>query len=350
MTAITAAASEPIGLEKDRLLYLDGWRGWAVSLVLLGHFAPVPGINLGTLGVELFFVLSGRLMAEILFIKKMPLRTFFPRRINRVYPALFVFVVAIAIVSQFFSWQIGAKPIAAALTFTTNYAPVIPGMYRHGFTDHLWSLSVEEHSYVVLAGVVIAGRLWKLKPLPIILAVTAVGFAGGILSMNVFGLDYFQTYWRTDVHIASIFVAAGVHMWINERRLTLPAWVAPVCLALGFVFSMRIFPATVTYTVGTTLFAISVCSLGSTWRWARAAFDNPVLIMVGVYSYSIYLWQQPFYKLHELGQVAPWVGLLLSIGIGWLSYKLIENPSRSFLNGLAARRIYIAPDVKSSKV
>ncbi|MER9742940.1 acyltransferase family protein [Mesorhizobium sp. M0187] len=59
---------------RARLAYLDGWRGLSIALVLIGHFFPVPGINLGVLGVEFFFVLSGRLMGEILFIERFPLK------------------------------------------------------------------------------------------------------------------------------------------------------------------------------------------------------------------------------------------------------------------------------------
>ena len=55
------------------------------------HFAPLPGINFGRMGVELFFVLSGRLMAEILFVRRFPIPAFFRRRIARVWPALFLF-------------------------------------------------------------------------------------------------------------------------------------------------------------------------------------------------------------------------------------------------------------------
>jgi hypothetical protein len=47
--------------------YLDGWRRLAICFLLLGHFFPVPGINFGTAGVNLFFVLSGFLTARILF-------------------------------------------------------------------------------------------------------------------------------------------------------------------------------------------------------------------------------------------------------------------------------------------
>jgi peptidoglycan/LPS O-acetylase OafA/YrhL len=76
-----------------RLSALDGWRGLAILGVLFDHFVTKSGINLGRFGVELFFVLSGRLMAEILFVQKMPLNVFFLRRFSRVYPALFVFVL-----------------------------------------------------------------------------------------------------------------------------------------------------------------------------------------------------------------------------------------------------------------
>ena len=79
---------------RQHLDYLDGWRGLAVSLVLLGHFGlddVLPGTSV--LGVDFFFVLSGRLMAEILFVQRSPLPTFFFRRFSRIYPGLLVFVL-----------------------------------------------------------------------------------------------------------------------------------------------------------------------------------------------------------------------------------------------------------------
>ena len=66
--------------------YLDGWRGLAVAFLLLGHFFPVDGINFGTVGVHLFFVLSGLLMTRILFVQKVPLALFYQRRIARIFP------------------------------------------------------------------------------------------------------------------------------------------------------------------------------------------------------------------------------------------------------------------------
>ena len=58
--------------ELKRIAYLDGWRGLAIGLVLIDHFSPVCGIALGRMGVDVFFVLSGMFMANILFVKRVP--------------------------------------------------------------------------------------------------------------------------------------------------------------------------------------------------------------------------------------------------------------------------------------
>ena len=71
--------------------YLDGWRGLAIGILLIGHFFPVPGINLGAVGVNLFFVLSGWLMARLLFVQQVSSASFYRRRISRIFPAHFFF-------------------------------------------------------------------------------------------------------------------------------------------------------------------------------------------------------------------------------------------------------------------
>ena len=76
-----------------RSLLLDNWRGWAIIFVLLGHFTSLPGVNFGRFGVDLFFVLSGRLMADLLFLKRIELPTFFYRRFSRVLPVSLLFVL-----------------------------------------------------------------------------------------------------------------------------------------------------------------------------------------------------------------------------------------------------------------
>lgn len=332
MVDLSAAAAVPQAREQERLIYLDGWRGCAVALVLIGHFTPIPGIRLGPLGVELFFVLSGRLMAEILFIQKTPLKTFFPRRINRVYPALLVFVLVTAAVSQFSDMRVGPKAVATSLLFISNYNLWVPGLYQHAFVDHLWSLCVEEHSYVVLALVVLAGRAFGVRPLPTLIMITVLGFINGILSMSVFGLNYYETYWRTDVHIASITAGAAIHLWLSRGSIDAPGWLAPLMLFLGICFNFSIFHTTVNYTIGTLCLAVSVCTLGQSVQWFCRMFDNRVAVVLGIYSYSLYLWQQPFYKMHRADDLSLVAGLAITFALAALSFHFVERPARSYLN------------------
>lgn len=331
----------------DRLLYLDGWRGWAVTLVIMGHFTPIPGINMGTLGVEMFFVLSGRLMAEILFISQVPLRNFFPRRINRVYPALLVFVLAVFAATQFSEWRVGPKAVLAALTFTSNYSLWIPGLYQHGFFDHLWSLCVEEHSYVILALLVVAARTFGLWPLSAMLIISLIGFINSILSMSVFGLSYFETYWRTDVHISSITISAALHLWISREKFYVPSWIPPTALVMGFLLSTEAFPSPLTYSIGTIFFAMSVCTVDRASALFCKAFTNKTIIVFGLYSYSIYLWQQPFYQMHHVGQISLVTGLALTAVFSSISFHLVENPARKFLNNrLSPSNIFLPVPAK----
>jgi peptidoglycan/LPS O-acetylase OafA/YrhL len=170
-----------VGDETRRhLAFLDGWRGLAILLVLVGHFwldAIVPGVSV--LGVTLFFVLSGRLMAEILFEQNVPLPSFFARRLSRVYPGLLFFVLAVTLIFAGTGYRHGIVAVVSALTFTLNYAMI----YGHpaALIDHLWSLCVEEHGYVLLALLALLMRARKWDASSSILALGLLALANGLV-------------------------------------------------------------------------------------------------------------------------------------------------------------------------
>ena len=86
---------------ENRNPLLDGWRGIAILLVLQAHFLPINYIHTGRFGVDVFFVLSGLLMSNILFVKRTPLKIFYVRRISRIFPVFFVFVITVYLFSYF---------------------------------------------------------------------------------------------------------------------------------------------------------------------------------------------------------------------------------------------------------
>ena len=317
---------------RTRLAYLDGWRGLSIALVLIGHFFPVPGINLGVLGVEFFFVLSGRLMAEILFIERYPLKKFFKRRFSRIYPALLVFVIVamIALSGTFiaFKW----KAALTALTFTYNYAGILAT--RAGALDHIWSLCVEEHAYIILA-LISALVSSRNRVVPLLVTLALLAMANGAISYWIFDLDYETTYWRTDVHIASILLSASICLLKAEGRLpavfrgthvALAATVGAVVLFLDPV------PTPIHYLLAVPLLALAVNALDFNTGYLTGLLSSSPMTMLGLWSYSLYLWQQPFYKfVYEQGS-NPWPMLAGVFACALCSYYVVERPAREWLN------------------
>lgn len=319
-------------MKAKHLDYLDGWRGAAILLVLLGHFFPVPHINIGRLGVELFFVLSGRLMGDILFVQNKPLTEFYWRRLSRVYPALLFFVIACMLVLPsnsilFPSWG----SAAAALSLTINYLSVV-GLGA-GVFDHIWSLSVEEHSYILLGLLAAAGAGVRRRISAVLLIIAALYVANGVYRTLFLGLGYYEVYWRSDVRGVGIVMACSLYVWRIKRPWHwehVGAKHVIVAMLLGVAFSVDKVPDPVKYSVGTLLFAYAVVFLDRVSWPILMILRTGMLRAIGVASFSIYLWQQPFYKFSHLF-VGP-IGLMLSLIVGFLSYYWIESPSRHWLN------------------
>jgi peptidoglycan/LPS O-acetylase OafA/YrhL len=327
--------------DAGRVLYLDGWRGISLLCVLIGHFVGLRELKIGPLGVDLFFVLSGRLMAEILFVERFPLKRFYARRFSRIFPAMLAFVLIIFVVLLKSPLMFKPPFLATALTFTYNYVAAI-GHHRADALDHLWSLCVEEHAYVLLGLIALLSRVRRIPVALIIGGLAVASMLDGVVS-SLLGQDWFDAYWRTDTHVASVLVAAA--LYLATRRMggleasTVAPWLSPLCLAMGAAFFGAAFSYRLSYTAGTTLLAVAVCTLDVAPAWMRALLSNRVLTWIGVLSYSIYLWQQPFYAATALEP--PSLGRTLAllagaIAAGAASFYLLEQPARQFLNRVLA--------------
>lgn len=320
--------------------YLDGWRGIAVIVVIVGHFWLddfKPGLS--TFGVDLFFVLSGRLMAEILFVKRAELPTFFFRRFSRIYPALFAFVIMTTVAFQ--GTEISHGPVAAllALTFTINYAMI----YTHpvALLDHLWSLCVEEHAYILLAGVAFLSRR-KLFPVgALIIALGTAAMLNGIIRTQL-GASVLETHFRSDVSVAGIFIAGG--LWLLLRKRQVAWWASPLALLIAVV--AKAMPSQIlSFGLSTTMLAVAITTIDSAAPAFRKILSSKVLTYAGLWSYSLYLWQQPFYKLYREGAAPTALLLLAALLAALASFYLVEKPSRRALNSFYQnRRTKLAAD------
>ena len=197
-------------LKSERIQILDGWRGVAVLMVLFGHFVPLPGSEIARLGVELFFVLSGRLMAQILIVKKAALPRFFWRRLSRIFPALIVFVLVVMLLSTFGRFAPSPLEFFSVLTMWSNY--LFTFAPREPVFGHTWSLAIEEHSYIALGLIAfLTARKVKLS-LIFAAAVIIIGFSRGIWLSFSSELGFYEIYWRTDVRAASLFCVFFVYL------------------------------------------------------------------------------------------------------------------------------------------
>lgn len=325
--------------------YLDGWRGVAILLVLLGYFGPGRFWYTGRLGVALFFVLSGLFMGRLLFIRKVPLGTFFVRRFSRILPAMAVYVATMWFYASYIQpvpFRATLNEVLIILSFSSTY--LLSVWELKWPVGQLWSLNVEEHSYVYLAvgALVIAKTCGRLS---------AKAFLGGsTLLVLIATALYMGEIWsvegspwriRTEVASLGLIASAAACVWLarsDQRAGSAPgaAWL-PMTAIIVAVLSF------VPFNTHSWNFSIIAAPLLAAYAVNRAddfpllvkrLLSLPVLRWFGTCSFSIYLWQGPFYSVTKDFGAPKAICLLLGIFAGALSYYVIENPARKHLNGL----------------
>lgn len=314
-----------------RYAYLDGWRGLSILAVLIGHFMSIHGFNAGRFGVEMFFVLSGRLMAEILFIKHTPLPSFFKRRISRVWPALFVFIIAMWLIfgRTENDLHVGYQSVLSTLTFTYNYYSIY--VEHSPVLDHIWSLCIEEHTYILLAFVAFLSRKYRFDPIKPLIALCLLFLANGALLTFSQHLDYYNVYWRSDTRSASILIGVIIFLAFTQSGKKVNALTSVTLFGLAVALNMNPVPDPIKYSLGTVCVAIAICTIKELPDYLMKFLCHPLLTRVGLISFSLYLWQQPFYKMIHVGYSKVAL-LVLAMMIATLSYHFIEVPVRKYLN------------------
>jgi peptidoglycan/LPS O-acetylase OafA/YrhL len=318
----------------ERIDYLDGWRGLAIAFVLLGHFMPIHGFFPGRLGVDVFFVLSGLLMANLLFVKRTPLATFYERRISRVVPAFILFLITMYSIAYYGGKEIDPLEMLSTVTFFRTYYPLAPNIWSELTvpTGHLWSLNIEEHSYVFMSILTLFVFFRKRAGV----ALLCVGLAAIFITCcyathKAVAPDLF--YIRTECAIACLMISAGYSL-VKDRFTRFVTPVMPVVsLALAVCCYCKWFPVNGAPTLfAPFLLSFTVNHLSEAWKPLTRALCYQPLRLLGLSSYSIYLWQQPFYLSAKRGGMYPAVALVLTIIVGKASFYFLENPARRWLN------------------
>jgi peptidoglycan/LPS O-acetylase OafA/YrhL len=132
---------------------------------------------------------------------------------------------------------------------------------------------------------------------------------------------------RTECAATTILISA----WYRRvsHRVRIKPWMPALVLGLAVASYLQLFPKELRAILAPFMLAFAVNHIGAASAWLVAIFRNVALRYIGLWSYSIYLWQQPFHEAEGLSSV---VAFSLAIVTGVASYYLYETPIRNWLN------------------
>jgi peptidoglycan/LPS O-acetylase OafA/YrhL len=353
-------------MNQGHLPALDGLRGIAILGVLLFHAGHLGG---GFLGVDLFFALSGYLITDLLLREvrvsgTVSLTAFWGRRARRLLPALAVLLVAVTLLT----WALGDAdlwrsalsdgPWVQANLVNWHLLGESAG-YWEGFGagrvfGHLWSIAVEEQFYLVWPVVVLlvarrAGRARQARRIEswvagIAVLVSVVSLA--LMLLLVDPADTTRVYTGTDTRAFSLMLGAllatgparrAVERLVGRRAGAVLVLLVAALAALWWVADGEASPwlyqggLFAHSLIAALVVVLCVQAPGSTV--ARALGVRP-LRMLGLVSYSLYLWHWPVFLLlseERLG-LTGWsrtaIIVAVSTALAALSTVLVENPVR----------------------
>jgi peptidoglycan/LPS O-acetylase OafA/YrhL len=335
---------------------LEGLRGFAAVLVVLAHTLPDQGGF--TVGVDIFFVLSGALITRLVVDElsrtgTASLRRFYIRRAFRLFPALFLFLVAVLVWTQFLCPAIGVASVHGtvlnSLLYVENWHIIaVANAANPAFpadpASQAWSLSVEEQFYVFWPILLIATWKWKGQR-----AALAVAAAGLILSLTeIYGLAWFGTtyarvYFGSDTRAAELLAGCCITLLAQCGWLPrVPRFAAGAALLAIVAVAALQLPLVYQVYAMVVLGSILVAGLTQHALWP---LDTTVARWLGSRSYAIYLWH-PFmaailvYQFHFGNGVGMLVCVLaVTLVIAEASYRGVEHPLRELGRRLANRPI-----------
>jgi peptidoglycan/LPS O-acetylase OafA/YrhL len=347
--------SNPALKQSTYIPTLDGWRALSIGLVILHHSqvrctVPILGpllqilANFGELGVELFFAISGLLICSRLLDEesrsgRISVKGFYTRRFFRILPAAIFYLLVVATLAMFHVIPLLPLDWFGALLFFRNYAMLFEYLHHsplamHWYTGHFWSLSMEEHFYLVLPGVLVLFRglrLWVLA-----------GLAGAVAIWRSFlahiSHRQYEFNFRTDTHVDALLIPAMIALAFyplmrnQAARRYIPAWSFPLLIAIEIGLLTTRIPFF--FTLQALIIPLLILStvLHPNMTPGRILETRP-LRWIGWISYSLYLWQQLFFGVNFVGsprglavvRKSP-INLVALLVCATFSYYVIEKP------------------------
>lgn len=352
---------------------IDGLRAVAILSVVIFHAFP-NWITGGFIGVDIFFVISGYLISQIIFENidggSFSFHEFYFRRINRIFPALLIVLGSGILLGWLFLLadeykQIGKHTVAGA-TFVSNFVLWSESGYFDKAAEtkpflHLWSLGIEEQFYILWP--LIIWLAWKrnLNLLTLISTSIIISLYLNIKDITLDGIATFYSpltrFWELlcgsllawiSLYKKDIFLSFRLKLDrftslllyregpdIPERALAnLIGFGGLALLSFGLISidSNDHFPGG--WALIPVIGAMLVITAGPESWFNRVVLSNKVFVWIGLISYPLYLWHWPlltFCRLREGELPDTYIRLCilgLAFFLAWLTYQFIELPLR----------------------
>lgn len=380
--------------EVGRIPGIEGLRGVAVLWVVFFHYLVLrpddvasraigsslagPLAGNGYLGVDLFFLISGFLLAMPWFVhdaRGLPppsMRDFYRRRFWRIAPAyyvqlLFLFAVVLPALRGTAFWRtdlyVYAYNLVAHALFLHNTTPLTSGSME--VNGALWTLAVEAWFYALLplAMPLFVRRPWVMLVLGIVLSIAWRAACDTSLGPLVHAELAFGSLWNWQESTVRYLLAHQLPSYLGHFALGIVlgrAWLAlrerpashgaDAAAAIAFIaiwlFLSRGLPlaGVVAWLAPTAALAVVLHAASRTGTWVSKALGRGPLAFVGRVSYSMYLYHLPLLLLATpLLARGSWLSmpayLAIALAVAWLSWRFVEQP---WLRGWKARRVLVA--------
>ena len=333
----------PGGIRGKNISYrpeLDGIRALSIVVVLLHHLGYLN--SRGFLGVDIFFTLSGYLITQVLLAtvaKGKPLRTFYRRRLARLYPIMAMSVIIASLVIGYESPR-DNQAILASLFYYKNF------LHWGDLFGPFWSLSAEEQFYLIFPIALIAFLRFTNKRIFSIFLLTLIAITWGYVLKH----NYPHYSWNQDgvfnlVIFRPTMILVGCLISLNYqfcRDVILKFnWIAVATLiALIYCCITMQFPGFAALATGLFILLLDqkVTDQTKALRYIKKVLQSKPLQTVGVLSYSIYIWHMPvifYFFWHGQNPHDHLVSIfLIVLTIAVISFYLVEVPLQRLLSGV----------------
>jgi peptidoglycan/LPS O-acetylase OafA/YrhL len=350
-TRLSGEVSEvPVELAHSYLPFLDGLRGVAILIVLMGHCWADNGYFtvLGEVGVEIFFVLSGFLITTLLLKEKIKnghvsLKLFYIRRALRIMPVAYLFLLVLLVLNACF--YLGVTPIGFLTSALYLKNVPIPNS-ADWYSGHFWSLSIEEQFYLFFPFLLVLNlNRYSILITVLILVLPIIG----LLAVHRVGIFYSNSAVHALVYLVNsvLFGSGTVSILIGslcsilvfknivvinklKNNYFLSFALFLLAFAIGYQKSILFIPHISRVFFSILIAWIILLNLKKETNMFSTILGWSVLKQLGILSYSLYIWQQLFTHNQPWKNAFPYsdslaLNMLVLYAVANASYFLYEQ-------------------------